>query len=68
MLTEASPRCAKCSRILTKDEVAVTRKLVNRGATVFFCIPCLAHHFEVTEADIRERIRYYKESGCTLFE
>lgn len=68
MLTESSPRCAGCERILTKDEVAVTRKLVNRGATSFFCISCLARHFEVTETDIRERIRYYKESGCTLFE
>ena len=45
----------------------MTKKLINRGATEFFCVGCLARHFEVTEAVIRERIEYFRQSGCTLF-
>lgn len=60
--------CKDCGKALTRDEVAVTKKLVNRGATSFSCISCLARYFEVTEDDISERIAYFRASGCTLFE
>lgn len=60
--------CKTCGRALTDDEIAVTKKLINRGATEFLCISCLASHFEVTEADIEERIRHFKQMGCTLFD
>ena len=59
--------CKSCGRALTKDEIAVTKKLVNRGAREFYCVSCLARRFEVTEADIEERIAYFKRTGCTLF-
>ena len=35
--------------------------------TRFFCVDCLAAYFAVTPDDIRERIAYFKASGCTLF-
>lgn len=60
--------CASCGKILTHDEVAVTKKLINRGATTYYCVDCLAKHFEVQPADIEERIRHFKATGCTLFE
>lgn len=60
--------CKACGCPLTHDEVAVTKKLINRGTTEFMCVPCLARHFEVKPADIEERIRHFKETGCTLFE
>ncbi|MBQ8159539.1 MAG: hypothetical protein IJ083_02215 [Clostridia bacterium] len=60
-------RCQACGQALSADEVAVTRKLISRGATSFLCIPCLAAHFEVRPEDIEERIRYFRETGCTLF-
>ena len=62
------PLCKACGRPLTSDEVAVTKKLINRGATEYMCISCLARHFEVTKADIEERILHFKQMGCTLFE
>lgn len=61
-------RCCACGRPLTADEVAVTKKLVNRGAREFLCVPCLAARFEVTEACITERIAHFKAMGCTLFQ
>lgn len=60
-------RCRKCGRELTADEVAITKKLINRGTRTYYCIGCLAEAFEVTEEDIREKIRYFKNMGCTLF-
>lgn len=61
-------KCIVCGAVLTQDEVAMTRKLINRGATQFQCIPCLARHFEATEQQILERMQYFKDMGCTLFE
>ncbi len=60
-------RCAVCGRPLSRDEVAVTKKLINRGATSFLCVACLAGHFEVRPEDILERIAHFRATGCTLF-
>ncbi len=60
-------RCLKCARPVPADEIAITKKLVNRGATSFYCADCLAEHFQVTRADIDERIDYFRRMGCTLF-
>lgn len=63
-----TPLCKECGRPLTHDEVAVTKKLINRGATEFMCVDCLARYFEVKPQDVEERIHHFKEMGCTLFE
>ena len=59
--------CITCGKPLSRDEIAVTKKLINRGATAFYCVHCLAAYFEVTPRDIQERIEYFKSTGCTLF-
>ncbi len=61
--------CRKCGKQeLSGDELAIYRKLVNRGATEFLCIDCLAEYFKCDRKEIEDRIRYYRESGeCTLF-
>ena len=59
--------CDRCGRPLHPDEIAVTKKLVNRGATRFLCVACLARRFEVSPEEIRERIAYFRATGCTLF-
>ena len=60
--------CAACGQALSADEIAVTKKLINRGTREFFCVKCLAARFEVTPQDILDRIAYFKETGCTLFQ
>ena len=59
--------CTACHRRLTFDETAATRKLINRGAREFYCVDCLAARFQVRPEAIREKIRYWKSIGCTLF-
>ena len=64
----AEALCRTCGRRLTKDEIALTRKLVNRGAAEFCCLSCLADHFQVSEDALREKIIQFREMGCTLFD
>lgn len=61
-------RCVRCGAVLTKDETAMTRKMVNRGATEFFCLSCLAEHFRIPEEALRQKIAEFRAMGCTLFE
>ena len=61
-------RCTRCSVPLTKDDIGLTRKMINRGAQEFLCVPCLANHFELPEKILREKISEFRAMGCTLFE
>lgn len=61
------PACERCGKALEYDEVAIYRKLVNRAAKRFLCIPCLAAYFQVPEGLIREKIAQLRQMGCTLF-
>jgi hypothetical protein len=61
--------CLNCGKEILGDESAIYRKLVNKLAENFLCIPCLAKHFNCKEAHIHDLIKYYRESGiCTLFK
>lgn len=64
---EISNVCHGCKKPLSADEIAMTKKLVNRGAKTYYCIDCMAKMFGVERKDIEEKIIYYKRMGCTLF-
>ena len=59
--------CIICGSSLSHDEIALTRKLINRGAREFLCIDCLACKFNVPQEVLRDKIVQFKEMGCTLF-
>lgn len=67
MMQDNTYLCEKCKEEISNDEVAMTKKLINRGTSRYFCFTCLAEAFEVTETDIRQKALYFKENGCTLF-
>ena len=60
-------RCVGCTSTLRRDEIAITKRLVSRGATQFFCTGCLAQRLGVPVAAIEQKIREYREMGCSLF-
>lgn len=60
-------KCATCGRELTSDETGLSRKLINRGTTVFFCLDCLSRRFGISVAQLRELIASFRAAGCTLF-
>lgn len=59
--------CAACDRVLTADELGLSRKLINRGTRVFYCVPCLAEKYRVTESALRDMIERFRAAGCSLF-
>ena len=61
-------RCTACQAPITPDEIAMTRKLINRGATAYLCLPCLARRFDATLPELIERMQAFKDMGCTLFD
>ncbi len=60
--------CKKCGKELSGNDIGLTKKLINRGSTEFLCIDCIAEKFECTKELLEEKIRQFKESGCTLFK
>ncbi len=61
-------KCKQCGKVLTKDEIGLHRKLFNRMSTSFLCIDCCAAYLEVSKERLQEKIKEFKEMGCTLFQ
>jgi len=60
--------CLVCGSELDSDEIALTKKLINRGAKEYMCLACLSRKFDVSVSVLREKIIQYREMGCTLFK
>lgn len=60
--------CQQCGAALTHDEIGLTKKLINRGATSYLCYPCLAEKFQVSVDTLKDKAEEFREMGCTLFE
>ncbi len=60
--------CYVCGKPLASDEIAVNKKLINRGAEKFMCIGCLSSYFRIDEDLVREKIEFFKKQGCKLFQ
>lgn len=58
--------CGKSS--LTKDEIGLTKKLIDKKSINFYCIDCLADYLEVTTEELLDKLEEFKEEGCTLFK
>lgn len=59
--------CTGCTKSLSKDEVALSQKLLGREITEFYCIDCLAEYLECDRDDLEVKIEEFREQGCTLF-
>ncbi len=59
--------CKSCKKPLSRDEIGLHKKLVNRGAVEYWCIDCLSAHFQIPVPLLREKIAQFKKDGCTLF-
>lgn len=59
--------CCECGRKLTKDEVALSQKLLSIDTEEFYCIDCFSEYLGCTKDDLEIKIQEFKEQGCTLF-
>ena len=61
--------CYVCGKEnLSKDEIGLVKKMIDKNSTIFYCLSCLADYFEVTEEELKDKIEEFKEEGCTLFK
>lgn len=60
-------KCIKCGALLCSDEIALHKKLINRGADEHLCMNCLSAHLDVPVSLLEEKIRQFRAEGCTLF-
>ena len=59
--------CIDCDRLLTKDEIALNKKLISLDLKEFRCLDCLGAALGCEVEDLRIKIDEFKEQGCTLF-
>ena len=59
--------CCECDKVLKKDEVALSKKLLGTDTEEFYCLDCLSNYLECSTDDLKIKIQEFKEEGCTLF-
>jgi hypothetical protein len=60
--------CYVCGKQnLSKDEIGLTKKLLDKNTKRFYCLNCLAEYLEVDTGALLEKIEEFKMQGCTLF-
>lgn len=59
--------CIECKRELDKNDIGLSKKLINRGLTEFYCIDCLSAKFDCPKEILERKIEQFKQSGCVLF-
>jgi len=63
-----SKACYVCGKEnLSKDEIGLTRKLLDKNTKRFYCLDCLAEYLEVDAEALLEKVEEFKMQGCTLF-
>ena len=62
-------KCYVCGKTpLSKNEVGLTKKLIDKKTQQFYCLPCLEEYLEVTEEELLAKIEEFKNEGCKLFQ
>ena len=57
-------KCYVCGKTpLTKDEIGLTKKIIDKKATAFYCLACMAEYLEVTEEELLAKIEEFKNEG-----
>ncbi|MBQ9306477.1 MAG: DUF2197 domain-containing protein [Clostridia bacterium] len=60
-------QCSLCGEKVGRDEVGLTKKLINRGTQEYLCLACLSRRFRVSPEKLLEMADAFRAAGCTLF-
>ena len=60
-------KCYLCDKEIEKNEVGLSKKLLGRNTTRYYCISCLADYLDISADDLLTKIEEFKEQGCRLF-
>lgn len=60
--------CYNCGKeALSKNEIGLTKKLLDEDSKQFFCLDCLAEYLEVDTEFLLDKVEMFKEQGCNAF-
>ena len=60
-------KCCECNKELSKDEVAICKKLINEDTSEYYCLNCFSDYLGCSKDDLLVKISEFKEQGCILF-
>lgn len=60
-------KCMCCGKKLKKDDVAATMKFYGRLVESFKCCGCIAKDLGVKTKELKNKLKFFKETGCNLF-
>lgn len=60
-------KCMCCGKKLKKDDVAATMKFYGRLVESFKCCGCIAKDLGIKTKELKDKLKFFKESGCDLF-
>lgn len=60
-------KCRDCDKAITKDEIALNKKLISPDVDEFQCLDCLSVSFGCEVDELKIKIEEFREQGCTLF-
>ena len=60
-------KCMCCGKKLKKDDVAATMKFYGRLVESFKCCGCIAKDLGVKTKELKNKLKFFKETGCDLF-
>jgi len=60
--------CYACGKeALSKNEIGLTKKLLDMKSKRFYCLDCLAGYLEVDTEFLLAKVEEFKEQGCKQF-
>ena len=59
--------CMCCGKKLKKDDIGATMKFYGRIVESFKCCKCIAKELKITTKELKEKLKYFKSTGCDLF-
>lgn len=59
--------CSLCGKKISKDEIGISKKLLQSDDRHCMCITCLSDYLDCEIEDLQVKICEFKEQGCTLF-
>jgi len=60
--------CFVCGKEnLNRNDIGLTKKLLDKETKRFYCLDCLAEYLEVETEFLLAKIEEFKEQGCDLF-
>ena len=52
---------------MSKNEIGLTKKLLDKDSKRFYCLGCLAEYLEVDTELLLAKVEEFKAQGCKLF-